>query len=120
MKLMGHGETAALCVAGALAISLASGTTARAQATAAQPAVCVFKSESYSEGAMVCSGRLVLGCITEANRTIWRAVRDQDTAGVCHGRGRITQRARLKEPQRPAASTASGKCFSFNGNQYCE
>lgn len=99
---------------------LAASGGALAQTASPQPPVCIFKSASYSEGAMVCSGRLALKCEAENARVIWRVARDPDAADMCHIRHRSSQRSRSKVTQQPHSPAASSKCFAFNGKTYCE
>ena len=107
---------------------------ARAQAQTPSPAssapVCIYESESYSEGAYLCIRKgLMLGCTAGAGRVNWTVVADRELSNLCGGgdyRARLTPRQRYAQRRRPVATaapppaSASAKCFVFNGKSYCE
>lgn len=116
------------------ALMFVAGERAQAQAPSvpASTPVCIYESESYSDGAYLCIRKgLMLGCASNAGKVNWSVVADRDLSRLCGDDGtrlaprqRYTQRRRPVEaaaaPQVSAAPPVSGKCFSFNGKSYCE
>ena len=82
--------------------ALTSAAVARAQAPAPPvPApVCIYQSESYSEGAYLCIRKgLMLGCTAGAGRVNWTVVADRELSNLC---GSGDYRARVAPRQRYA------------------
>jgi hypothetical protein len=107
-------------------------TIASAQsATPAQASpVCVYRSRSYSDGALVCAYRtLMLTCSVDGAKASWKPVTDEKLASACEA---SSARPRVVEaPPHPrhrhgvrhsvrVNADRSAKCFVFNGKQYCE
>jgi len=105
-------------------------TAAWAQNATPAPAVCIYESRSYSDGALICVNRaLMLSCSLDSGRASWRPVTDIKLASVCEAptvRPRVVEasprprhRHRLHHAVHVNADR-SAKCFVFNGKQYCE
>jgi len=88
--------------------------------------ICIYASKNYGEGAFLCVQKTIaLICRSEGARSAWTIVTDRDLADRCasatepyfrpHPRGRTAFRARRQD-----LSIGGGKCFEFNGKQYCE
>ena len=116
-------------------LMLVAGERAQAQAPSvpASAPVCIYESESYSDGAYLCIRKgLMLGCASNAGKANWSVVADRELSRHCSGddRTRLAPRQRYAQRRRPveaaaapqvsAAPQGSGKCFSFNGKSYCE
>jgi uncharacterized protein DUF1496 len=97
----------------------------------ATDSVCVYQSRSYSEGAFICVQKsLMQSCTSDGSRLVWRVVADKDLGERCLGplpsaesRKWMARRHRVaRQPVAAPASAqqASAKCFTFNGNRYCE
>lgn len=89
--------------------------------------VCIYNSQSFSEGAGICVQRhLMMNCTVTDHRAVWKIVGDRDLSRLCAGPSRSTaQRAsppRRQLARRVPAPAASGdaKCFNFNGRRFCE
>jgi hypothetical protein len=117
----------------AFAVAALSAAGARAQAPSPpSPApVCIYKSESYSEGAFLCIRKgLMLGCTASAGKVNWTVAADRELSNLCGGgdyRARVVPRQRYVQRRRPVEAAAvtppaspSAKCFVFNGKSYCE
>ncbi|MBR1126012.1 DUF1496 domain-containing protein [Bradyrhizobium lablabi] len=89
--------------------------------------VCVYDSQTYSEGAAVCvRANLMINCSASGERMVWTIVADRDTARLCgsetvsrYHRRSARVAARIAAPPARAEADAS-KCFNFNGRRYCE
>jgi hypothetical protein len=114
------------------ALILVAGTRAQAQTPSSAP-VCIYQSESYSEGAFLCIRKgLMLGCTASAGKVNWTVSTDRELSNLCGSsdyRARLAPRQRYAQRRRPieaAAVTApapaspAAKCFVFNGKSYCE
>ena len=92
--------------------------------------VCLYESRAYSDGAFICLQKsLMLNCSSDGTRATWKVVVDRDLSERClaptvasgspaprrHARRTHAIRHWLEPPRQ-----APGKCFSFNGKQYCE
>lgn len=95
----------------------------------AADSVCVYQSRSYSEGAFICVQKsLMQSCTSDGSRLVWRVVADKDLGERCLGplqsaetRKWTPRRHRVaRQPVAAPAQQASAKCFTFNGNRYCE
>ena len=113
------------------ALMLVAGDRAQAQTPsfASSAPVCIYESESYSEGAYLCIRKgLMLGCTAAGGRVNWTVVADRELSNLCGGgdyRARLAPRQRYTQRRRPveaaaAPAPASAKCFVFNGKSYCE
>ena len=128
MKIHWLAGVAAFAVA---ALMLAAGARAQAPSPASPTPVCIYKSESYSEGAYLCIRKgLMLGCTAGAGKVNWSPVADRELSNLCGGgeyRARLAPRQRYAQRRRPVEAAAvrppapnSAKCFVFNGKSYCE
>lgn len=111
----------------ACAMSLAIWPALTAEVSAQNARVCVYDSQTYSEGAAVCvRSNLMINCSASGERMVWNIVADRDTARLCGGEANsryFRRAARVAASVAPApAKTEAGssKCFAFNGRQYCE
>ena len=122
------GEVIRLLLAGfgLCAVAVSAG---QAQPATPSPAVCVYESKSYSDGALICVYRkLMLSCLLDGAKASWKPVTDSGLVGVCattgerprvaevprrHRRHGVIQAARVN-------TDASAKCFTFAGKRYCE
>ncbi len=115
--------------------ALTSAAVARAQAPAPHvPApVCIYQSESYSEGAFLCIRKgLMLGCTANTGKVNWTVSTDRELSNLCGSsdyRARLAPRQRYAQRRRPVEAAAvmaptpaspPAKCFVFNGKSYCE
>ena len=125
MKILWLARVAIVVVA---ALMSAAGARAQAPAASASPPVCIYQSESYSEGAHLCIHKgLMLGCTANAGRVNWTVVADRELSNLCGGeyRARLAPRHRHAQRRRApvvaaAPPQAAAKCFVFNGKSYCE
>lgn len=105
------------------AIGFLAGGPALAESEPA--AVCIYASQSYSNGAMVCAQKaLMLTCQTNGARPTWAVVTDKELSNRCseaaaHSRTRPRVYASYRRP-RSEAIGGGAKCFEFNGKRYCE
>ena len=98
-----------------------------AQAPGSGGRLCVYASQSYSEGAFVCAQRgLMLSCALEGGRAVWKPAAAPDLGRLCvsplrraFAPRKAARRVVAAPIQRPAPA-GSAKCFVFNGKQYCE
>jgi hypothetical protein len=112
----------------ACSISLALLPALTAEVSAQNARVCVYDSQTYSEGAAVCvRSNLMINCGASGERMVWTIVADRDTARLCGGGEassryyRRASRVAARVAPAPAKTEAgSSKCFAFNGRQYCE
>jgi hypothetical protein len=96
-----------------LALILVGGISALHSPALAQSAACIYRSESYSDGAYICAQRsLMLRCGEDGGKLQWKIVTEKDVAGLCEGSE--------SRPGNPARRETSGKCFYFRENRYCE
>src|ERR1700709_834304 len=68
------------------ALMLGAGQRAQAQAPSvpASAPVCIYESESYSDGAYLCIRKgLMLGCATTAGKANWSVVADRELSRHC-------------------------------------
>ena len=92
--------------------------------------LCLFESKTYSEGAFVCVQKsLMLTCVTDAARALWKPVPDKDinercTAPTAQHYSPERRRHGSRHPysiRRTSPLAANpAKCFAFNGREYCE
>ena len=126
--ISGFDKSAAVAVI--VTLMLATGARAQTPSPASSAPVCIYESESYSEGAYLCIRKgLMLGCTAGAGRVNWTVAADRELSNLCGGgdyRARLTPRQRYAQRRRPVATaapppaSASAKCFVFNGKSYCE
>jgi hypothetical protein len=109
---------AALVLPGLLAVPQAHGA-----------GLCVFESNSYSEGARICTEPgLLMTCSVSGDRALWIVATDKDLTGVCAGSPRrgASRMERRKAGRRagaepsPSSAESTPKCFTFAGKRYCE
>jgi len=105
-----------------------SGTLSAARSEPASSPVCVYKSETYGEGAYLYPNRLLLlTCAVDAGRPLWKVV---PTSRLNDLRAQGSNLAAATSPtptdtqiSNPPKSTDSGtqpKCFAVNGKRYCQ
>lgn len=92
--------------------------------------ICLYASKAYSEGAFVCVQKsLVLTCTADGRRMSWKVVADNDISDHCTAPTvqQASPEPRIRPPRRHYVMRRSrppvenpGKCFVFNGMQYCE
>ena len=102
---------------------------------AADPALCIYDGNSFSEGAHICAqASLMMTCSVTGDRAIWKVVTDRDISRLCVRPSRTdtttTMRSRRHvarhhassnvSPQIGPPAAGSAKCFTFNGKRYCE
>ena len=127
MKILWLARVAIVVVA---ALMSAAGARAQAPAASVSPPVCIYQSESYSEGAYLCIHKgLMLGCTANAGKVNWTVVADRELSNLCGARYRARLAPRQRHAQRrrppwlpPSAPppAPAAKCFVFNGKSYCE
>lgn len=101
-----------------------------AAAQTAVPAICIYESKSYSEGAYLCvRPSLMLGCAPDNGRAVWKVIADAELSGLCRAGAapayaprRASRRHHWRHTASPTMprSRASARCFTFNGRNYCE
>jgi hypothetical protein len=104
-------------------------------ARAADPVpLCIYKGNSFSEGANVCAqASLVLACTMVGERAVWKVVTDREIGRLCvkpssrdessyRPHRRIARRMTPSNvaPAINAPTAGSAKCFTFNGKRFCE
>lgn len=105
------------------AINILAGGQALAESESA--ATCVYASQSYSNGALVCAQKSVmLTCQTDGARSTWIVVTDRELSNRCgesaaFSRPRPRVYANYRRHQREQI-VPGAKCFEFNGKRYCE
>jgi hypothetical protein len=98
------------------------------------PPLCIYKGNSFSEGANICGqASLVLACTVVGDRAVWKVVTDREISRLCVTPSRVEEpnyrphrRIARHMPSsniapaigQPAAGSA--KCFMFNGKRFCE
>ena len=118
---------------GTFALALAAtGTTPPARA--ADPPLCIYDGNSFSEGAHICGqASLVMTCAVTGDRAVWKVVTDRDINRLCTTSSRSEAGTRPRAHRHAARRfssnisppigfppTDSAKCFTFNGKRYCE
>lgn len=105
------------------AINILAGGQALAESES--DAMCVYASQSYSNGALVCAQKSVmLTCQTDGARATWTVVTDRELSNRCgetaaFSRTRSRVYANYRRPLRERI-VPGAKCFDFNGKRYCE
>jgi hypothetical protein len=99
------------------------------QVQAQGSSVCIYSSQSFSEGASICVARhLMMSCSVTESRAVWKLVGDRGVSRMCPGPSRSAvetavpprrQLARRGAAAVPPADTGT-KCFTFNGRRFCE
>lgn len=103
--------------------------------------VCIYASQSFSEGAQVCMQRnAMLTCTASGDKAVWKAETDRQVNARClasfqsnrvvtpgpGARPVLAWRARPRTaaapaPQAaPAAASSGSNCFTFNNRRFCE
>lgn len=85
------------------------------------PAVCVYASRSYSNGAILCVQKsLALVCQSDGLRATWAVdsdVSDRCVTSAAYPHARLRLQARGPRRHHVIDST---RCFDFAGKHYCE
>lgn len=126
-----HFNRAFILPIGAAAMVLGTPATTHAQAAPSQTApVCIYQSETYSNGAYVCAQRaLMQQCSVSGGSANWTIVTDEKLGKLCLApvarRDSARRVAKLRLHRRAAAAATAvvdpqAKCFNFNGKRYCE
>jgi hypothetical protein len=123
-----------LSTAGVIALAVAAlGSVSPTRA--ADPALCIYDGNSFSEGAHICAqASLMMTCSVTGDHAIWKVVTDRDISRLCVRPSREDTRANVRTRHRVARhyssnsiapptnlpGTNSAKCFTFNGKRFCE
>jgi len=110
-------------------------TGATSPARAADPPLCIYDGNSFSEGAHICGqASLVMTCAVTGDRAVWKVVTDRDISRLCTTSSRSEAGTRPRAHRHAARRFSSNsvsppigfpptdqaKCFTFNGKRYCE
>ena len=104
------------------------GAAAAAPEKADPRPICIYNSRSFSDGAYICVQKsLMLTCASEGSHATWKPVLDNDLNERCTmpmalgypPRTHPLRRHAIVRKDHPVAE-GPAKCFTFNGNQYCE
>lgn len=127
----------------ALIFGLALPDIVHAQRADVEPIpVCIYGSQSFSEGAQICMQRQqMLTCAARGDKAVWQAVTDRELNARCLApfaferatspapvRPGVAWRARPRSdfPPVPSVSRAEpapssgSNCFTFNNRRFCE
>jgi hypothetical protein len=93
-----------------------------------QSPACLYKSETYTEGAYLYPGRLLLlTCSVDAGRPVWKVVPTNRLSelrlqGSNLASGIIPESSGTPNRVPPASAEDEGrpKCFAINGSRYCQ
>ena len=110
-------------------IAVLSAVTASLSAARSEPLpspACIYKSETYGEGAYLYPNRLLLlACTIEAGRPQWKVIPISKLNDLrSQGSGPVSATApeptgtQASDP--PKAAGNDQKCFAFNGKRYCQ
>jgi hypothetical protein len=90
--------------------------------------ICIYNSRSFSDGAYICVQKsLMLTCAVEGGHATWKPVLDGDLKERCTMPMTLDDPPRTHPLRRHAVlrrdhplAAEPAKCFTFNGNRYCE
>ena len=111
-------------------IAVLSAVTASLSAARSEPLpspACIYKSETYGEGAYLYPNRLLLlACTIEAGRPQWKVIpisklndlRSQGSSSISAATAPEPTATQASDP--PKAAGNDQKCFAFNGKRYCQ
>ena len=105
-----------------------SGTLSAARSEPVSSPVCVYKSETYGEGAYLYPNRLLLlTCAVDAGRPLWKVVptgKLNDLRAQGSNLAAATSPAptdtQISNPPKLPESGVQPKCLTANGNRYCQ
>jgi hypothetical protein len=110
------------------AFTAMAGTLSTARSEPAPPPACVYKSETYGEGAYLYPNRLLLlTCAVDAGRPLWKVVptsklndlREQGSnLAIATSPGPVD--TQISSPPKSPESGVQPKCFAVNGKRYCQ